>query len=50
MAFLKGPLKALSKGVYGHLKDQMAVMGSCNAELYNESAAPLGAGSAAGAA
>ena len=27
------PLKDPLKGVYGHLKDQMAVMRSCNAEL-----------------
>ena len=32
-ALLKAALKALSKGVYGHLKDQMAAMRSCNVEL-----------------
>ena len=29
----KAALKGHLKGVYGHLKDQMAVMRSCNAEL-----------------
>ena len=30
---LKGRFKGPIKGVYGHLKDQMAIMRSCNAQL-----------------
>ena len=42
---LKGKLKGPLKGVYGHLKDQMAVMRSCKTTFHGGGLAPPGADS-----